>query len=48
MVRIQIRPQTNGYDVDYQGTLSRDGRSIQGTLKVLGPGGVHDWSATVE
>ncbi|MCX6557805.1 MAG: hypothetical protein NTW95_10310, partial [Candidatus Aminicenantes bacterium] len=36
VVRIQSRQQTNGYDVDYEGTLSLDGRSIQGTLKVLG------------
>jgi hypothetical protein len=48
VVRIQSRQQTNGYDVDYEGTLSQDGRSIQGTLKVLGPGGIYDWKAAIE
>jgi hypothetical protein len=47
VVRIQSRQQTNGYDVDYEGTLSRDGRSIQGTLKVMGSGGIYDWKATI-
>ncbi|MCX6558590.1 MAG: hypothetical protein NTW95_14360, partial [Candidatus Aminicenantes bacterium] len=48
VVRIQSRQQTNGYDVDYEGTLAQDGRSIQGTLTVLGPGGIYDWKATIE
>jgi len=47
-VRIQSRRQSNGNDVDYEGTLSEDGRSAQGTLRVLGRSGSWNWRAAIE
>jgi hypothetical protein len=47
-VRIQSRQQTNGYDVDYEGTLSQDGRSIRGSLWVVGSGTRQNWQAAID
>jgi hypothetical protein len=47
-VRIQSRQQTNGSDVDYEGTLSADGKSIRGTLRVLGRSGDSGWKAAID
>lgn len=47
-VTIQSRQQTNGNDVDYEGTLSPDGQSIKGTLRVLGRAGSYHWNARIE
>jgi len=47
-VRIQSRQQTNGYDVDYEGTLAQDGKSIRGSLWVAGAGNRQNWQATID
>lgn len=46
-VRVQSRKQSNGSDVDYQGTLSADGRAVAGTLRVLGRAGLSNWKAKI-
>ena len=47
-VRIQSRQQSNGNEVDYEGTLSQDGQSISGFLWVVGTSGRWNWQATIE
>jgi hypothetical protein len=47
-IRIQSRQQTNNYDVDYEGTLAQDGRSIRGSLLVIRTGTRENWQATID
>jgi len=47
-IRIQSRQQSNGHDVDYEGTISPDGRSARGTFRLLPSGTAVGWEARIE